>query len=127
MCKMRVSMHRVTAHSNCPSCLFRIGSVTTITVVLSFTEDNAILISSVKLICCWLRHAFLLNHRDIDLCLSTQHTLFPHFSTSRDKSYLIANTNKCTSIKNRLSPTIHQYSDIFFRSSSGNLTLNKHI
>ena len=38
-------MHRVTAHSNYPSCLYRI------TVVLLFTEDKTILISDVKLIC----------------------------------------------------------------------------
>jgi len=53
-------MHRVTAHSNYLSCLCRIASVTSVTVVLSFTEDNAKLISSVKLICYWFSQAFLL-------------------------------------------------------------------
>jgi hypothetical protein len=57
------------------------------------------LISSVKLICYWFSQAFLLNHRAIDLWLSAQRILFPHFSISIGKGCLIVNTNTWTSIK----------------------------
>jgi hypothetical protein len=91
-------MYRVTAHSNCP-CLCRIASVTSITVVMSFTEDKAILISRVKLIFYWFSQAFLLNQRAIHLWLSAHRILFRHFSISIFKDCSILNTNTWASIK----------------------------